>query len=98
MQRNTEEKRQENVPRHPLSDITDANRPSSMDLDDKKEVIKAWRRVAYRKKKEEANVNRQDENLTALTISGKNVLCVGTAMIVYILPPLQNIRLILDEK
>lgn len=71
MQRNNEEKRQENVPRHPLSDITDAYRPSSMDLDEKKEVIKARRRAAYRKKKEEANVKRQDENLSALTISDK---------------------------
>ena len=77
MQRDKEEKRPQNVPHHPLSDITNAYQPSSMDLDEKREFIKSRRRAAYRKKKEEATVKQQDENLSALTISGKNVLCVG---------------------
>ncbi|XP_044425279.1 uncharacterized protein [Triticum aestivum] len=69
MQRDNEEKRSQNVPRHPLSDITNAYQPSSMDLDEKRELIKARRRAAYRKKKEEATVKQQDENLSALMIS-----------------------------
>ena len=94
MQRDSWEERPQNVPRHPLSDITNAYQPSSMDLDEKKEQIKARRRAAYRKKKEEAASKQQDENLSALTISGKNALWEGTAMILYILPPFQNIILI----
>ncbi|XP_044374910.1 uncharacterized protein [Triticum aestivum] len=69
MQRDNEEKRPQNVPRHPLSDITNAYQPSSMDLDEKRELIKARRRAAYQKKKEEPIVKQQDENLSALTIS-----------------------------
>ena len=98
MQRDSWEERPQNVPRHPLSDITNADQPSSVDLDEKRELIKARRRAAYRKKKEEATVKQQDENLSALMISGNNVLCVGNAMIVYILPPFYNIMLISDEK
>ena len=41
MQRDSWEERSHNVPRHPLSDITNAYQPSSMDLDEKKERIKA---------------------------------------------------------
>lgn len=51
--------------------------------EEKMEQIKARRRAAYRKKKEEATVKQQDENLSALTISGKNDLCFSTTMIVY---------------
>ncbi|KAM3312783.1 hypothetical protein ACQJBY_032538 [Aegilops geniculata] len=69
MQHDNEEKRPQNVPRHLLSDITNAYQPSSMDLDEKRELIKARRRAAYRKKKEEAIVKQQDEYLSALTIS-----------------------------
>ena len=94
MQRDSWQERPHNVPRHPHSDITNADQPSSVDLDEKRELIKARRRAAYRKKKEEATVKQQDENLSALTISGKNVLCVGTTIIVYILPPFHNIMLI----
>lgn len=72
----------QNVARHPLGDITNAYQPSSMDVDERKELIKARRRAAYRKRKEEATVKQQNENLSALTISGKNVLCVGATMIV----------------
>ena len=73
----------QNVARHPLGDITNAYQPSSMDLDERKELIKARRRASYRKRKEEATVKQQNENLSALTISGKNVLFVGATMIVY---------------
>ena len=37
MQRDKEEKRPQNVPHHPLSDITNAYQPSSMDLDKKRD-------------------------------------------------------------
>ena len=84
----------QNVPLLPLGDITNGCQPTSVDLDEKKEQIKARRRAAYRKKKEEATVKQQDENLSALTISGKNALWEGTAMILYILPPFHNIMLI----
>ena len=94
MQRDSWEERSHNVPRHPHSDITNADQPSSVDLDEKRELIKARRRASYRKKKEEATVKQQEENLSALTISGKNALWEGTAMILYILPPFQNIILI----
>ena len=57
----------------PLGDITNVCQPSSVDLDEKKEQIKARRRAAYRKKKEEAASKQKDENLTALTISGTDV-------------------------
>ena len=86
------------VPSSPLGDITNGYQPTSVDLDEKNDQIKARGRAAYRKKKEESTVKQQDENLSALTISGKNVLCLGTAMILYILRPFQNIRLISDEK
>ena len=59
----------QNVARHPLGDITNAYQPSSMDVDERKELIKARRRAAYRKRKEEATVKQQNENLSALTIS-----------------------------
>jgi hypothetical protein len=59
MQRGNKEQRQQNGPRHPLSDITNAYQPSSMDLDEKKELINARRRAAYLKKKEEATINVQ---------------------------------------
>nr|XP_045084737.1 uncharacterized protein LOC123494120 [Aegilops tauschii subsp. strangulata] len=75
MQRVSWQERQHNVPRHPHSDITNADQPSSMDLDEKRELIKARRRAAYRKKKEEATVKQQEENLSALTIS--DMLNVG---------------------
>ena len=87
------EERPHNVPRHPLSDITNADQPSSMDLHEKRELMKARRRAAYRKKKEKATVKQQDEKLSALTISGKNASWEGTAMILYILPPFHNIML-----
>ena len=54
-----------------------------MDLDEKKEQIKARRRAAYRKKKEEAASKQQDENPPALRKSGKNVLCFRNMLIVY---------------
>ena len=73
MQRDKEEKRPQNVPRHPLSDITNADQPSSVDLDEKRELKKARRRAAYRKKKEEADSKQKVENLTAITISGMDV-------------------------
>ena len=92
MQRDSWQERPHNVPRHPHSDITNADQPSSVDLDEKRELIKARRRAAYRKKKEEATVKQQEENLSALTISGKNALWEGTAMILYILPPFHNIK------
>ncbi|XP_044380597.1 uncharacterized protein [Triticum aestivum] len=59
-----------NVPQLPLGDITNVCQPSSMDLDEKKEQIKARRRAAYRKKKEEAASKQLDENQPALTILG----------------------------
>ena len=52
-------------PRSPLDDITNGYQPTSVDLDEKKEQIKARRRAAYRKKKEEATI-KKDENLPAL--------------------------------
>ena len=98
MQHDSWQERPHNVPCHPQSDINNADQPSSVDLDEKRELKKARRRAAYRKKKEEDTVKQQDENLSALTTSGKSVLCVGTVMIVYILPPFHNIMLISDEK
>ena len=60
----------QNVPRPALSDITNGCKPSSVDLDDKREEINARRRATYRKKKEEAAVKHLHENVPALTISG----------------------------
>ena len=51
----------QNVPLLPLGDITNGCQPSSVDLDEKKEQIKARRRAAYRKKKEEAASKQLDE-------------------------------------
>ena len=65
----------QNVPLLPLGDITNGCQPISVDLDEKKEQMKARRRAAYRKKKEEAASKQLDENQPALTILGKNVLC-----------------------
>ena len=62
-----------NVGGLPLGDITNVCQPTTVDLDDKKEQLKSRRRAAYRKKKEEATSKQKDENLTALTISGKDV-------------------------
>ena len=62
-----------NVGGLPLGDITNVCQPTTVDLDDKKEQLKSRRRAAYRKKKEEAASKQKDENLTALTISGKDV-------------------------
>ena len=87
----------QNVTLSPLGDITNGFQPTSVYLDEKKEQIKARKQVAYRKKKEEATAKQQDENMSALTILGKYVLCVGTTRIVYILPPYQNIRLTSEE-
>ena len=63
----------QNVPLLPLGDITNVCQQTTVDLDEKKEQKKARRRAAYRKKKEEAANKQKDENLTALTISGKDV-------------------------
>ena len=73
----------QNVPLLPLGDITNGCQPTSVDLDEKKEQIKARRRAAYRKKKEEAASKQQDENLAALMKSGKDVLCFSNTMTVY---------------
>ncbi|XP_048530186.1 uncharacterized protein LOC125509291 isoform X2 [Triticum urartu] len=64
------ERTYDHQPSHLISD-----QPSSVDLDEKRELIKARGRAAYRKKKEEATVKQQDENLSALTIS--DMLNVG---------------------
>jgi hypothetical protein len=69
-QRNDEEERQHDASRHPLSDITNGYQPASMEVDEKKEALKARRRAAYRRKKDESTLNQQNENLSALTISG----------------------------
>ena len=64
----------QNAAWHPLGDITNAYQPSSMELDEKKELLKARRRAAYRKKKDEllkATGKQQDGNQAARAISGK---------------------------
>ncbi|XP_044422722.1 uncharacterized protein [Triticum aestivum] len=60
----------QNVHRPALGDITNGYKTSSVDLDDKREEIKARRRSTYRKKKDEAAVKHLHENLPALTVSG----------------------------
>ncbi|KAM3296676.1 hypothetical protein ACQJBY_038828 [Aegilops geniculata] len=55
--------------RAPLGDITNGYQPTSVDLDEKKEQLKARRRATYHKKKEDAAVNHLHENLPALAIS-----------------------------
>ena len=69
----------------PLGDITKVCQPTSVDLDEKKELTNARRRAGYRKKKEEAASKQQDENLPAITKSGKDVLCFSNTMTICIL-------------
>ena len=83
--------------RPPLGDITNGYQPTSVDLDEKKEQLKARRRATYRKKKEDAAVKHLHENLPALAISGMNVVCFSSTMI-YIGPLLQTIRLLSEDK
>ena len=73
MQHDSWQERPHNVPRHPQSDINNADQPSSVDLDEKRELIKARRRAAYRKKKEEATVKQQDKVLVYKVVDGKAV-------------------------
>ena len=73
----------QNVPLSPLGDISNGCQPTSVDLDKKNEKIKAQRRATYHKKKEDATSKKKDENLPALTNSGKNELCFSNTMIVY---------------
>jgi hypothetical protein len=63
----------ENVSLSPFGDIGNVSQRTSVDLDDKNELIKARRRAAYRKRKEEAAKNQPDENLPVQTISGKPI-------------------------
>ena len=87
----------QNVLRAPLGDITNGYQPTSVDLDEKKEQLKARRRATYRKKKDEAAVKHLHENLPALAISGMNIVCFSSTMI-YIGPLLQTIRLLSEDK
>lgn len=87
----------QNVLRAPLGDITNGYQPTSVDLDEKKEQLKARRRATYRKKKEDAAVKHLHENLPALAISGMNIVCFSSTMI-YIGPLLQTIRLLSEDK